>query len=183
MNNLFFAFWFFLPAGIANMTPVFAAHIPFLKKYSYPLDFYKKINGKRIFGDHKTIRGIILGIFMGIVSVLLQQYLYSQFSLLRDISWLNYSNTQPLILGGLLGLGALSGDLFKSFLKRQLNITEGSSWIPFDQLDYIFGGLIFSSLYVSLSIKTYLVIIALYFALHILTTIIGFHLRLKEQPI
>lgn len=183
MNNLFFAFWFFLPSGIANMTPVFASHMPFFKKYSYPLDFYKKINGKRIFGDHKTIRGIILGVFMGIVSVFLQQYLYLQFSFLRDISGLNYSNTQPLILGGLLGLGALSGDLFKSFLKRQLNITEGNSWIPFDQLDYIFGGIIFSYLYVQFAIKIYAFIFAIYFALHILTTIIGFYLHLKEKPI
>ena len=66
MNNFFneflFLCWVFLPAIIANMAPVFAAKLPVLSGWSYPLDFFYTFRGQRVLGDHKTIRGLIAGI-------------------------------------------------------------------------------------------------------------------------
>jgi len=53
------ALWFMLPSYAANIIPVFAKKI---NLWNYPVDFGKTWKGKRIFGDHKTWRGIISGI-------------------------------------------------------------------------------------------------------------------------
>jgi len=163
MNILIFSFLFFLPAGIANMTPVFVAKIPLLKDFDYPLDSYQKINGKRIFGDHKTIRGLIFGLILGVITSLIIH--------------------QSILLGFILSLGALGGDSIKSFLKRQVNISEGKSWFPFDQIDYIIGGLICSVLIIKLPFSYYVVIFILYFLLHLIITAIGYLLGFKKEII
>lgn len=171
MSVLFFSFLFFLPAGIANMMPVFASKIPILREYCYPLDFGLSFRGKRIFGDHKTIRGLLAGVFAGVLGVLIEQHL-------------GFLPTQnPLLLGFLLSFGALIGDSIKSFFKRQIGIPSGKSWFPFDQIDYIMGGIFFSLFVVELPLSDYLIIISLYFILHLLISYTGFLLGLKNNPI
>ena len=180
MSDLFFALWFFLPAGIANVTPIFAAHIPILKRLNYPLDFYQKINGKRIFGDHKTIRGLVSGIIVGTLTATLLFHFATNFTTILP-SW--YFSINPFLLGFLLSFGALSGDAIKSFFKRRVGIQPGKTWIPFDQVDYIVGGSLLSSLIHPLIILQYLLIFALWVGIHILSTHLGFFLHLKTQPL
>ncbi|RMD58285.1 CDP-archaeol synthase, partial [Candidatus Woesearchaeota archaeon] len=63
-----------LPAYVANMTPVFARII--FPHWKSPIDFNKKIGGKRILGSHKTWRGLVCGTIAGIIIAYLQ-YLIS----------------------------------------------------------------------------------------------------------
>jgi len=35
LKELFFALWFFLPAGVANMMPIFVAKVPQLQRLLY----------------------------------------------------------------------------------------------------------------------------------------------------
>lgn len=175
--------WFFLPAGLGNLAPVIAAKIPVFKKYSYPIDGFQKFLKKRIFGDHKTVRGLITGICAGIITAYLQLILYNQFQFFRSISLFDYNTINPFLFGFLSSFGALFGDALKSFFKRQLNIAAGKSWFPFDQIDYILGGILFTSFYVRLGLKTYLILFIVWFFLHPLSTFIGWLLRLKDEPI
>ena len=48
----------------------------------------------------------------------------------------------PII--GSICFGALFGDIIESFFKRRIGKNRGENWIPFDQLDFIVGVLIFS---------------------------------------
>jgi hypothetical protein len=57
MKDILFALWFFLPAGLANAAPVFANKIPGSEWLAVPIDGGKHFRGKRITGNHKTIRG------------------------------------------------------------------------------------------------------------------------------
>lgn len=175
--------WFFLPAGLGNLAPILANKIPAIQKYTYPLDFHKKFRGKRIFGNHKTIRGLISGIIIGIITVYLQVFLYNHFQFFRYVSLFNYNHINPLLLGLFAASGALIGDAVKSFFKRQLNIPSGKSWFPFDQIDYILGGIIFTYFYIKLDTTTYIVLFIIWFLMHILSTFIGWLLRLKKDPI
>lgn len=183
MDILLFILWFFLPAGIANMAPVFAAHIPFLKPYIYPMDFHKTFRGKRIFGTHKTFRGLAAGIFLSILTVMFQQFLYEIVPSIRLLSPINYREINTVLFGTLCALGALLGDAVKSFFKRQLNVAPGKAWFPFDQIDYILGTIAATYFYIPLPIQLYALIIVVYFSLHILSTYLGFVLGLKEKPI
>jgi CDP-2,3-bis-(O-geranylgeranyl)-sn-glycerol synthase len=175
--------WFFLPAGLGNLAPILARKVPVLRKYTYPLDGYKKFLGKRIFGDHKTVRGLAAGIFAGILTVYLQIILFKNFQFFRDISLLDYETINPVLFGFLSAFGALAGDALKSFFKRQLKIESGKSWVPADQIDYILGGILLTSFYARLDLKTYIMLFAVWFLLHPLSTFIGWILRLKDDPI
>lgn len=167
MNAFWFAFWFFLPAGLANTSPVFLNKIPFINRWNTPIDF-----GKQLLGANKKWRGVVGGIIVGILSALIIYRFYN----------LGF-NVNHFLLGGLLGFGALAGDAVESFFKRRAGVKEGESWFPFDQIDYIIGGILASLLVVRLSFSQYLLVFVIYFGLHLITSYVGYLLKLKSRPI
>jgi CDP-2,3-bis-(O-geranylgeranyl)-sn-glycerol synthase len=182
-ESIFFSLWFFAPAGFANLAAFVSGKIGFLKKFSYPVDFHAQIGGKRILGDHKTVRGFLVAIVFGILSCYIEILFYSNFFSIREIIPFDYYTVNPFILGGLLGLGALVGDSVKSFFKRRVNVEPGKSWFPFDQIDYIIGGIIFSLLYIQLSFGEYVILFIVWSLLHPITTSIGYIFKLRHKPI
>jgi len=183
LRDALFVLWFFLPAGLANMTPIFAARLPALSSWSFPLDGYATLRGKRVFGSHKTIRGVVSGMLIGIVTVYLQVWVYAHVALVRTFVLLDYTAIQPLLLGILAPGGALVGDALRSFCKRQLGIAPGKSWFPFDQLDYVIGGALATAVSVRLTCWQYLLLGLIWFLLHPLATSIGYLLKLKDHPL
>ena len=184
MELVLFALWFFAPAGVANSSPVFANKIPFLKNLGMPIDRGRTYKGKRILGDNKTYRGFIAGVLSGFATALLQMNLYTSFDWFTTVSPdIDYSQPVVLLLGVAIGFGALFGDAVESFFKRQLSFSSGKSWFPFDQLDYILGGLLFSIPFVTLTAMQYTAIIIVWFLIHPVATFIGWNLKLKDKPI
>jgi CDP-2,3-bis-(O-geranylgeranyl)-sn-glycerol synthase len=183
VESIFFSFWFFAPAGFANLAAFAAGKITFLKQFNYPVDGYQKLRGKRILGDHKTIRGFIAAIIFGIIICSLQVYLYQTFSGIRAIIPFDYGLINAVLLGFLLGFGALFGDSVKSFFKRQKGVKPGRSWFPFDQIDYIVGGVAFSMLYIRLNFWEYIILFIVWFLIHPLTTFIGYLFKLRHKPL
>jgi CDP-2,3-bis-(O-geranylgeranyl)-sn-glycerol synthase len=183
VNDILFVLWFFLPAGLANVAPVFATKLPFLRAFNFPLDFCATFRGKRILGDHKTVRGLLSGILIGILTVYLQIYLYEQVPLVRSFVPIDYSSINPILFGFLSAVGALGGDAVKSFFKRQLGIPPGKSWFPFDQVDYVIGGMIVTSFYIRLTLSQYLILFLLWSLMHPVATFIGYLLKLRDRSI
>jgi len=176
------AFWVFLPAGIANMSPVLANKIPLLNKWTTPLDFGKSWHNKRISGNNKTWRGLIFGTFggglCGWLIFIIQPSIFENVA--RSTS---FSNIHAILLGCALGFGALFGDAVESFFKRRRNVASGEKWFPFDQLDYIIGGLIFAFPLIRLSLSSVAQVLIIYFMLHLIVSYIGYLLKLKDKPI
>lgn len=183
INNLFFAFLFFMPAGVANLVPPLVVKVPFIKKFNQPLDFGKSHNGVRIFGAHKTFRGLFAGMIFATLAVGLQIIAYSNWDYFREISLIDYSTINPIILGSLFGAGALVGDAVESFFKRRIGVEPGKAWFPFDQIDYIIGAILFTLVYVQLPWYLYIYILILYFGLHLLFSYLGYLLKFKDDPI
>ncbi len=180
MNFWYFALqgvWFILPAGIANMVPVLFSRT--LKFLDYPVDGGRTFRGERLFGDHKTWRGMLLAPIFGLLTFLLQRQL-SHIGFFSALSLFNYE-VMSVWIGVLLGLGAIIGDLVKSFFKRRAKIAPGHSWFPFDQIDWIVGAFVFSA---PLFFPGLRMIIVTFFAgivLHILTNLAGYVLRIKKN--
>jgi CDP-2,3-bis-(O-geranylgeranyl)-sn-glycerol synthase len=172
-NTLLFVFLFFLPAGIANMAPVFASLVPGLRNWNMPLDGGATWRGKRVLGENKTVRGFVAGILCAAVTA----------AIISLISHGIYSGANPILLGILLGLGALIGDSVKSFFKRRLGISPGKSWFPLDQIDYILGAIAFTFFYLPLRPAQYLLLLGLGFVLHLATVYIGYLTKIREQAI
>jgi CDP-2,3-bis-(O-geranylgeranyl)-sn-glycerol synthase len=175
LTQILASFYYFLPAYCANMAPVIFKKINFLKT---PVDFNKTFKGQPLFGSHKTWGGLILATLAGGLIFYAQKLLYSV-TFFQKYSLINYQE-YSLLLGLLLGFGAIFGDLVKSFFKRRVNLKPGQSWIPFDQLDFVFGALLLSFIIYIPPVFSLLVIIISTPLLHIFTNHLGYYLKLQS---
>jgi CDP-2,3-bis-(O-geranylgeranyl)-sn-glycerol synthase len=141
----------FFPAMIANASPVIYAKFPFNK----PMN-------EKLFGKNKTWYGFIFGSLSGGAIGYLVGFYFPV---------LNFQNSLAM------SFGALLGDLIKSFFKRRVGIDEGKDWMPFDQIDWIIGGVAFS-FYIFSFYEILLLFIFLPF-LHVLTNKVAKILKLK----
>lgn len=157
------ALWYILPAYFASISPVW-----FRLEGKTPLDFGRKFRGKPLFGHSKTVRGFIGGAMCGAALGAAQQFLFNK--------------PDGFALGVLLGFGAMTGDLVKSFFKRRLNIAPGEQWFPFDQLDFLLGGLLFAWTVEAPTLLGLIFLLVITPPLHILSNILDHKAGLKRVP-
>lgn len=183
-QEIIFAIWFMLPAGLANGAPVVSAHLPWLKRFDAPIDGGQTWRGKRLLGSHKTWRGLVSGMLVSTLVLWLQQVCVAHFGWAAAISDIvDYAHLPVLVLGPLMGFGTLAGDAIESFFKRQRGVEAGGSWPPFDQLDFIVGATLVTLPFVILPASQYVLIAIIWFYLHLLGSFVGWKLGLKERPI
>jgi CDP-2,3-bis-(O-geranylgeranyl)-sn-glycerol synthase len=164
------ALWFIFPAYCANAAPVIFGG-------GKPMDFDKKFfDGKPLLGSHKTFRGFLAGIIVGTLVGLAQTIIYEQV-LFEYGSQFQYS----ILLGFMLSLGALTGDLVESFIKRRLNRSPGSSLPVADQIDFILGAFLFSILVLPPSLLAALIILLVTIPIHLLTNLGAALLNMKNK--
>jgi CDP-2,3-bis-(O-geranylgeranyl)-sn-glycerol synthase len=168
------ASWLMLPAYIANPTAVVFGG-------GTPIDLGKKWkDGRRIFGDGKTFRGLIGGTVCGILIGLIQMQVTS-------LTFLGIFTLLSIIT---LSFGALLGDITKSFFKRRLGFERGAKFPLVDQLDFVAGAWIltyaFDPAWFSKNFLAYpwIMVTVILFTplLHRLTNIIGYYAKLKKEP-
>ena len=171
---LFRCLWFLLPAALSNhnasvgnrlLVPKFIK--PWLAKLDVPVDFGYKLKGKELFGRNKTFRGFAVGIITGILIAGIESLLYLTIPFFRENSLIDYKKINFLLVGFLMGFGALFGDLIESFVKRQLGKRSGEPWFPFDQLDWILASIIMTSIVYVPSLNYILGIIVVYVLVHL----------------
>lgn len=168
--------WAILPLGIANMAPVLVKRIRLLEK---PLDAGHLWRGQPLFGSHKTWRGLVAATIFGQVIFFILAWL-GNYGAWKNFDNLLHYSALPYYTGALLGLGAILGDLVKSFFKRRFGIASGKSWIPFDQIDYLLGGLIALSCVSEVKPAAAILILLFGVILHIIVNHIGYFLGIRE---
>jgi len=161
------------------MTPPLIKRAGLFNSFDKPVDFGKKFFGQSIFGSHKTWRGVIFGIIVGMSIVFLQFWLYP-FPLIKRISLLDYRNINILAFGFLISFGAVFGDLLFSFIKRRLKLKPGAKFLPFDQTNYVIGAAIFLTPFFKIDILAWITIFVLTFFLHIIFNRLGYYLKLHR---
>jgi len=173
------ALYFMLPAYVSNAAPVVAARLNILKSLAFPLDRNRKLNGESIFGESKTARGFFVGISSAVIVALIQHLIYIN-TKDHSIYLLDYNLFNSILIGFLLGTGALVGDLIKSFIKRRVGKKSGQSWPIADQIDYPLGSLIFISIIFIPSVSHTITIIILSMMLSLLANISAYFLGIKK---
>ena len=160
--------YFFLPGYIANMAPILLRWIPFGGK---PIH-------EKLFGSHKTWRGLMAAILVGGLVFLLQKALYN----IGFQSWalIDYADF-PGYFGFLQGAGVILGDLVKSFYKRKQGIKSGNPWWGWDQVDFVIGGLLLGFLVYVPPAGTVLLLMIASPILHLLANNIGYLLKIKKN--
>jgi len=156
------------------MAPVFA------EKLKLPLG--KPINEK-LFGKNKTWRGFYSAYILALLVLAVQSYIAhnsASSALIIKYSLLDYNQINIFLYAFLFGIGALSGDLFKSFVKRRHKINPGEPWPIFDQLDFLIFALIFLAPFYLIQWQHFLVLIISTLILHFLANITAYFLGLKK---
>lgn len=181
MVKIFFeAIIFAIPIFVSNSAASISRALPLLKKMNYPLDFNKTINGERIFGKGKTIRGFIFGFIIGVISALISYLLFHNSKFFFISNEFKLDLKKFILLGSLQSFGALFGDLLKSFFKRRLHIKSGAPWPIFDQLDFIIGGLAIGSLVYIPPAQIIICLLVITPLLHLFSNIIAYKLKIKD---
>lgn len=150
----------FVLAGIAQTLWL---RSPISRKLAIPLDFGKSFRGKRILGDHKTLRGFVV---MVPTAALAFAFVHPLVPGLWALTTSQYA-----ALGALAGLGFMAGELPNSFFKRQLGIAPGvtrSLSFALDRIDSILGMLLVLSLAVPTPWQTWAMVLAIGPFLHLL---------------
>jgi len=177
LDSILKTIWLLLPAYTPNnFAVVFGG--------GTPIDLGKEfIDGRRILGDGKTIRGFVAGVLGGLLVAHIQLVVEHIFNF-KIYSSLSY--TQFLQLAFLLAFGSMVGDSVGSFIKRRLGFERGKSLPILDQLTFLIFAYLFASLtYAFKSLFTLDVIILSIIItplLHIITNVIAYMLKLKEVP-
>lgn len=160
---------FILPAYVANAVPVVVSKL--VPWTPHPLDGGRNwLDGRRIFGNTKTVEGLVSGILAGSITGFIEQ-------LLGIVE-------AGLEKGFILSTGAVFGDLLGSFIKRRLGLPPGSPAPILDQLDFLAGALIAAKIagLDNLTSTDILVLVLLTLVLHPLTNLLAYMLHLKKVP-
>ena len=173
------ALWIMLPAYVPNSAAALFGGGP-------PIDggaTWK--DGRRIFGDGKTVRGFILGALAGIavggVELWVQTF----------TTWSSGWDLLPLLTVLTVctfAVGALLGDLAKSFFKRRLGKEQGDPWPVADQYDLVAGAFLLTALLApswlltNITLPVLIWILVLTPVLHRVMNIAGHRLGVKRVP-
>ncbi|MDL2246643.1 CDP-2,3-bis-(O-geranylgeranyl)-sn-glycerol synthase [Methanobrevibacter sp. OttesenSCG-928-K11] len=169
--------YFMLPAYFSNISGLaFGGNTP--------LDLGKNFkDNRRILGDGVTWKGLIAGTIIGMIVGAIQgyfgPYIIETFGpyIFTPICTNLY---EGILVGFLLGFGALLGDALGSFIKRRLNIGRGEPAIFLDQLDFVFGALLLTSIVFTFDLYFILLTAILTFILHASTNMIAYLLGIKD---
>ena len=190
MTAVVVGLWVMLPAYLPNS---FAAVFGGGKK----IDGGRTLSdGRRILGDGKTWRGFFAGTFLGFAVGLLEIFLLRQGFHVFGIALPGFSaagapgafDLSACVAILSLSMGALFGDMAFSFIKRRIGLERGKALPLADQYDFLLGAFVltaltsFGWLISTLSWTTFAVIIIMTPILHLSTNIIGYFLKIKNEP-
>lgn len=174
--ELFSAAWLFLPAGAANMAPVFLHG----RKNLHPMDRGAVLkDGMPLLGSHKTWEGLTLGVVAGALAGLAQGFLKPMISVFSLPSPLPETG---LIVGAALGLGAMLGDAAASFIKRREGLKSGDESVLLDRLNSVAGASVAAYLVADVKLSWILIMLCVALILHKLANDVAYMIGLKEVP-
>ena len=175
------AIWFGLPAWIANSTPVLGGG-------GRAIDggrFYR--DGRRILGDGKTIRGFIVGIIFGVLIGIGQMFaapylhpILAQFVTVTPAMELVLYMQVPVAV--LMSVGALTGDIVGSFIKRRVDVKSGNPSPFMDQLGFIIMALIFAYPIIQPGSIFIAILILMTLGIHWISNALGYLIGIKKNP-
>ena len=118
------ALWLLAPILLSAAVHGVVLRFDLLRALKRPMDFGASIGGARVFGDNKTWRAFFVAVITCAIVTWVQQIVAADLParLITD----HHSVPAP-VLGGLIGAGAILGELPNSFIKRRAGIAPGST--------------------------------------------------------
>ena len=147
---------------VANGSPVIAAKI-LGNNSALPLDGNVTLSdGKPLFGSSKTLRGVLLSIL-----------LTTACAPLIGLDW---------VVGSVVALTAMIGDLFSSFVKRRLGMADSSQFTGLDQIPESLLPLLVCMFLLPLTLIDVAIVTTIFFVGALVLSRILFKLNIRDRP-
>jgi len=153
-----------------------------------PIDRGRKFRGKRIFGDNKTYRGVVVVGLGTAIGFGLQSLFLRQIASIRSVELFNYSFFKAVALGLAVGVAAMLSELPNSFIKRRFEIAPGSAakgwkgliFYVYDQIDFLVGAWIVLTVVVPVTFERALLSACFLLVAHQLMSSVGYALGMRR---
>jgi CDP-2,3-bis-(O-geranylgeranyl)-sn-glycerol synthase len=158
-----------------------------LRALKRPLDGGRTFRGRRVFGDNKTWRGALC-MTAGVVLATVALW---QWDWWRDQLPGAVRASTPVLVGLLIGLGTVLGELPNSFLKRRLSIAPGTrrrspggvALAILDQGDLVLGIWVLLAPVWVMPVWLAAVAFAAIAAIHAVVNVIGYAIGARAAPV
>jgi CDP-2,3-bis-(O-geranylgeranyl)-sn-glycerol synthase len=147
----------------ANGAPIIARNL-LGTRGNWPVDFgCVFVDGRRLLGTSKTIRGVLAAICAtGVVALFLGD---------------------PFSIGALFGLYTMIGDLVASFCKRRLGLQSSESALGLDQSLEALCPVLLLRRYWSLHLADIVAVVIAFFVLEIVVSRVLYKLRIRQRAL
>jgi len=173
------------PVIFAAIFHMFVVKMKWFEYLTYPLDHHKTFHKKRVFGQNKTYRGLIVMIVASIFFSYIYFLLVNNFPKFQQYNLLNNSTYSFIFYGFIFGFGYIIGELPNSFYKRQLSVIEGKSSTIImhfiDQIDSVFSVMLLLVAFSSFTWKHFFIGVFFYGLIHIIINYLLYLLGLRKE--
>ncbi|MBS4012909.1 MAG: CDP-archaeol synthase [Bacteroidetes bacterium] len=178
---------FAIPPTISAILHMVVVKYNWFSILNYPLDFYKKIGNKRIFGNSKTFRGLLAMVILSVPSTYLLYWLTKNYESIYSLNIINFETFSPLVIGIAYGLGYVIAELPNSFAKRISGIEEGKPGkyynVMIDQADSPIGCMLALWAFSDMNIMFFIAGTFFYLALHMFFNVLLYSIGLRKNPL
>ena len=148
--------------AVANTAPLIAKLV-MRNRLEQPLDCNVAFfDGRPLFGTSKTMRGIVASLALTVA-----------FAPVVGLAWM---------IGLLVGITAMTGDLLSSFLKRRLDLPPSSKATGLDQVPESLLPLLACRAWVDLSAADIALAVGVFFVGEVVLARLFYALKLRDQP-
>jgi len=165
---------------------------PLSNRFRQPLDGGRTFRGKRIFGEHKMVRGLLVMPLAAMLVFYLAGCFRQELPTIVQAGTWNTSCLHYGTTGFMAGLFFMLAELPNSFVKRQVGIAQGSSanntllkyvFIITDRIDSSLGALLVISVLVPIQALTWLWTLLIGAMVHLGFSYLLFLLGVKKRTI
>ena len=147
---------------VANGVPILTRDV-FNKRFDTPLDFnHLFVDGERVFGETKTLRGVFASIIVTTVM-----------AVLLDLRFM---------LGFVIASLAMFGDLVASFIKRRMKKPPSSRALGLDQIPESLLPMLGCQIMLGLDWMTVLGVVCLFFFAEIILSKVLYYIHIRKVP-
>ena len=153
-----------------------------------PIDLERSFRGKRIFGENKTWRGVVIVGLGTAVGFGLQSFVLHRSASIRSVELFDYAFFKSVAVGLAVGVAAMLSELPNSFIKRRFEIAPGSvakGWkraifYVYDQIDFLLGAWLVLAIVVTVTAGRVLFSAGLLLVAHQLMSSVGHALGMRK---
>lgn len=181
------ATWLFAPLMFSAVVSAVVIERDLLRWARRPIDGGAELGGRRLFGDNKTWRGVITAVVCSAAFAAFQEHVVGD--AVGDLLAVDWATVPATLFGGLMGLGAMLGELPNSFVKRRIDIPPGktttgplsSLFYVWDQVDLLLGAWACIGWWVRPSALLVTASFALALLVHPLVSLIGWLIGVRKS--